>query len=333
MQEARRVLRCLALLMCALAPAAFGQAQSSTPVDDHEAHYALDEVVVTGVREGPRMWRVSKDEHVLWLLGVLDPLPKQLEWRSEQVDSVLAESKAVLLDGMNVSPDVNLFAKLGLFLQWRRVQKNPDKQTLQQLLPPDLYARFTVLKQRYARDDDDMERLRPILAAAKLYQAGIKSIGLDARRAVGKAVEKQAKQHGIKPYTVDLKVAAPGELLDSMSKISTDAEVRCLAATVSRLESDLNVLRERANAWARGDVDALRSMVDSNNRVACWDVITSVPRVKELTERAKHEWLAAAEASLQQYRTSLALCGIRELLADDGVLAQFRNKGYAVTGP
>jgi uncharacterized protein YbaP (TraB family) len=321
----------LALLGVINASIIHAQVQASS--DSNDTEFALDEVVVTGVRAGPRMWRVAKDGHVLWVLGVLDPLPKQLEWQSEQVNTVLAESQAVLLDGMNVSPDANLFAKLGLYLQWRRLQKNPDKQTLQQILPPELYARFAVLKQRYAKGDDDLERLRPILAAAKLYQAGIESIGLNARRVVGKAVEKQAKQRGIKPYTVDIKVAAPRELLDSLSNVSTEAEVRCLAATVSRLESDLNVLRERANAWALGDIATLRSMVDSDNRVACWDVITSVPRLKELTDSAKREWISAAEASLQQHQTSLALCSIRELLATDGVLAQFRTKGYEVVGP
>ena len=324
--------QCWLVLLC-MATAQLSYAQETALNQEHDTGTALDEVVVTGVRAGPRMWRVTKDDHVLWLLGVLDPLPKKLEWQSEQVNSVLAESQAVLLDGMDVSADANLFAKLGLYLQWRRVQKNPDKQTLQQILPPDLYARFEVLKQRYARNDDDLERLRPILAAGKLYQAGIDSIGLNARRVVGKTVEKQARQHGIKPQTIAIKVAAPSELLDLVSKVSTDAEVRCLAATVSRLESDLNVLRERANAWALGDIDALRGMVDSDNRAACWDVITSVPRIKELTDRAKREWIAAAEASLLQHHTSLALYGIREMLATDGVLAQFRAKGYEVTGP
>jgi len=301
------------------------------PKNDIES--ALDEVVVTGVRAGPRMWRVSKDGHVLWVLGVLDPLPKQLEWQSEQVNTVLAESQAVLLDGIDVSADANLFAKLGLYLQWRRLQKNPDKQTLQQVLPADLYARFAVLKQRYARDDDDLERLRPIMAAAKLYQAGIKSIGLTARRVVGNAIEKQAKRRGIKPQTIAIKVANPRELLDSLSKVSTDAEIRCLAATVLRLEFDLSVLRERANAWALGDIATLQSMVDSDNRVACWDVITSVPRIKELAAAAEREWMSAAEVSLQQHQTSLALRSIRELLATDGVLAQFRARGYEVIGP
>lgn len=319
------------VLLCAI-PASLIYAQ--TPVTDNSGfENSLDEVVVVGVRAGPRMWRVSKGDHVLWLLGVLDPLPKQLEWQSDQVNAVLAKSQAVLLDGMNVSPDANLFAKVGLYLQWRRLQKNPDKQTLQQILPPDLYARFAALKQRYARNDNDLERLRPILAAGKLYQAGIESIGLNARRVVGKAVEKQAKQYGIKPQTIAIKVAEPRELLDTLSKLSTDAEVRCLAATVSRLESDLNVLRERSNAWALGDIAALRGMVDSENRAACWDVITSVPRIKELAERAKREWLSAAEAALEQHQTSLALYGVRELLAADGVLAQFRAAGYEVEGP
>jgi hypothetical protein len=102
---------------------------------------------------------------------------------------------------------------------------------------------------------------------------------------------------------------------------------------MTRLESDLDVLRDRANAWALGDIAKLRAMVDSDNRVACWDVVTSVPRIKELAATVDREWMSAAEASLNRNQTTLALRGIRELLSADGVLAQFRAKGYEVIGP
>ena len=35
----------------------------------------LAPVVVSGVVTGPGLWKVSKDGHVLWVLGTLSPLP------------------------------------------------------------------------------------------------------------------------------------------------------------------------------------------------------------------------------------------------------------------
>jgi len=45
----------------------------------------LETVLVTGVQPGPGMWKVSKGEHVLWVLGTLAPLPKHISWQSHDV--------------------------------------------------------------------------------------------------------------------------------------------------------------------------------------------------------------------------------------------------------
>ncbi len=317
--------------MALLALAVIATSHADESLQDAESA-PLDEVIVTGMRAGPRMWKVSNGEHVLWVLGVLDPLPKQMQWQSQEVAAVIAESQAVLLDNLKVSADVGLFAKLGLYLRWESLQRNPRNKRLQNVLSPELYARFNTLKKRYA-PRDKLDDLRPILAAAQLYRAAIEEIGLGSRRVVSRQVEKLAKQHGIKPQRVELTVTKPRELLDSLGALDTNAEIRCLAATVARLESDLAVLRERANAWALGDVAALRVMVDSENRAACWDVITSVPRVKELAATAEQDWFAAADAALQRHASSLVLRPIRELIMPNGVLEQFRAKGYQVIGP
>ena len=294
---------------------------------------ALEEVVITGERAGPRLWQVKSGDHVLWLLGTLEPLPAKMSWQSQQVAAVIAESQAVLMDRISVSADVGLFAKLGLYLQWRRMQKNADKQTLQALLPADLYQRFALLKQRYARTDNDIEKLRPIMAAQQLNRAATKQIGLSYAPVIAKQVNKLARQHDIKPQTISIKVENPGELLTAFKQISPQAEQRCLDATLSRLESDLSFLTARANAWALGDVDELRKLLAADSRTACWDVINSLPRVQELTKRAEDDWLSAAESMLKNHKSSLALRSIRELIAANGALARFRAEGYVVIGP
>ncbi|HEY4975253.1 MAG TPA: hypothetical protein VII41_16685, partial [Steroidobacteraceae bacterium] len=42
----------------------------------------LDEISIVGERPGPRLWKVTKGEHVLWLLGTLNHLPRRITWRS-----------------------------------------------------------------------------------------------------------------------------------------------------------------------------------------------------------------------------------------------------------
>lgn len=316
----------LLLLSCAIT--SMGSAQSAHETSDH----LLDEVVVTGVRAGPSLWRVMKGDHTLWILGVVDPLPDQLQWQSHEVEQVLANSQAVLLDEPSISADASLFGKIGLYMQWRRMQKNADGKTLQEILPAELYARFTTLKQRHAKSKD-LDELRPLIAAGELYRAALGKLGLTSRGAISRTVDKLARQHGLKPTKVRIKISEPRELLNSLNRIPLDAEIRCMAATLANLESDLTTVRQRANAWALGDVQTLRTLVSSDNRSACWEVLTLVPRVEQLTADAEQEWFAAADASLSKHRGTLALRGIRDVLKSGGVLEQFRAQGYEVLGP
>ncbi|NCF33694.1 MAG: hypothetical protein GWP50_09010 [Proteobacteria bacterium] len=39
----------------------------------------IEEVVVTGVRPGPPLWKVTHNNHVLWLFGTLSPIPKRMQ--------------------------------------------------------------------------------------------------------------------------------------------------------------------------------------------------------------------------------------------------------------
>jgi hypothetical protein len=44
-------------------------------------------------------------------------------------------------------------------------------------------------------------------------------------------------------------------------------------------------------------------------------------------------WISSAEQALQRNRTTLAVVGIKKLLAPDGWLAQLRSHGYEVQEP
>ena len=64
----------------ALAASQGAAAESAQQAGDFE----LDEVLVTGERPGPAMWKVSKGDHTLWIMGTLSPLPSKMTWRSKQ---------------------------------------------------------------------------------------------------------------------------------------------------------------------------------------------------------------------------------------------------------
>lgn len=293
----------------------------------------IEEIEITGERAGPRLWKVSAGDHVLWILGTLGPLPKRMTWHSKEVETVLQESQAVLAANPQVSLHAGPFTELRLYLQWRRLQKNTDGESLQSVVPPPLYARVEALKQTYAAHDGRIEELRPMFAARRLYQKAIDRVGLAPEFEIEQAVFALARKHGVRIQQVGLDLTDPKDLLNDLSQTPRAAELQCLDTTVTRLESDIGAMQARARAWALGDVDALRRMPYSDQRDVCWSAISSAPRIQALRTRMTAAWIDAAEAALKQNRSTLALHSMSELLKSDGPLSTFRARGYTVEGP
>src|SRR5262249_23109225 len=159
----------LALLAAtaALAQQSPGAPAHAAADDAGSASGTIEVVTVSGEQPGPGLWKISKNGHVIWVLGALQPLPKQMSWRSRSVEAVLAESQALLIFP-KVDPGIGFFRGMTLLPSMLGARKNPNGAKLQEVLPPDLYARWLVLKARYIGRDEGIEQWRPIFAAGEL---------------------------------------------------------------------------------------------------------------------------------------------------------------------
>jgi len=295
---------------------------------------STEEVVVEGKHEGPRMWRVSKDDHVLWILGTISPLPRKMTWQSDSVETVLQETQEVLPAWPSIGVGANPFTALRLYFTWRKIQKSPDHMKLQEQLPPELYARFSALKARYAPRDSKLEELRPMLAGGKLLDDVLDASGLSMRNEVQQTVLKLASKQGVKVHQTKMKVEDPVDVLKDLGETPKASEIACLAAIVSRLETDLWPMQARARAWALGDVNTLRALPHSvDDRIACLAAVSNSQRIRDLVVRAQEDWMIEAEEAIARNKSTLAVQSMDRLLGDQGMLAALRDKGYTVEGP
>lgn len=326
------------LLLGCLLSSAVAQAEPPPPPDAPTA--LLETVVVSGVQPGPGLWKVSKGEHVLWVLGTLSPLPKRMSWESREVEGVIAQAQRVLLTP-RVDLDVAGGAFTGIFLlpSLLKARNNPDKQTLAEVLPADLYARWQPLKRKYIGRSDSVEKRRPIFAAQELYEEATDEAGLRIDGKVGDAVEKLAKKHDVarEQPMIKVRLAEPRDALREFAKSQLD-DIDCLRKTVDRLETDLPAMQLRANAWAVGDIEALRALPYVDQNQACRDAMLRNSIVQErgmgdLRERLAATWLTAAENTLRDNTVSFAVLPMSQVLGDEGYLATLRSRGYAVEAP
>jgi uncharacterized protein YbaP (TraB family) len=213
------------------------------------------------------------------------------------------------------------------------MQRNPGDAKLAQVLPPGLYGRFDALRAKYAARDRKLEELRPIFAAGRLFGAALERIGLTMENDVHARVVKLAKKRDLPIRQVKIELEDPGKTLAALGDIPQSAQIACLETTVARLESDVDAMRERARAWADGDIERFRAVSFADQQAACWQAIGSSAEIRPLIERAQREWLGYVEAALAHSHVSLAMQSLDRILAADGVLASLRAKGYGVRGP
>jgi uncharacterized protein YbaP (TraB family) len=328
--------RCTALVV-ALCSTCWSDVPPAAPAAAATAGDSLSEVLVTGERPGPGMWRVSKDGHDLWILATLQPLPKNMTWRSESVEQRIASSQ-VVISPPRADADIGFFRGLTLIPSLLRARKSPDGKTLEQLLPHDLYIRWLALRVKYLGSGDD-EHKRPMLAALDLYQRALDQSGLTSNETVWDTVEKTARKDRVplQPVVLNLKVDDAKGAIRDLNKIPQDAEIACFAKTIERLETDLKPMRQRANFWSLGDIDALRSLPYPDEEVACLNAFLAVPELREQFERARRQiedlWLSTADTALDKNASSFAVLPITVFLKEGGLLDRLRARGYAVQDP
>jgi hypothetical protein len=47
----------------------------------------LENVLIVGEQPGPGLWKLSKGDHVMWVLSSYQPLPGDMIWRSRTVEA------------------------------------------------------------------------------------------------------------------------------------------------------------------------------------------------------------------------------------------------------
>ncbi len=333
---------------CACANAAFAQdaspasASASTPAAEPASVRELDSIVVRGVVPGPGLWKVTKGEHVLWVLGTLSPLPKDITWDSHRVEAVVARSQEVL-DGPQVGIKANTgFLGLGLVTMLPSLiglRNNPDGATLKDVVSPDLYARWSVLKEKYIGGSNKVEKWRPIFAALDLYESAIDKAGLTDKSLVQKTVAAAAKHAGVRitTPTIELALDNPKAAIKEFKTSALD-DRECFRKTLDRIDTDLGAMTSRANAWAAGDIDALRRLPYTDQRTACAAAISETQLAQKsgiggIDARAQQAWLDAAAKALDTNDVTFAMLPIARLLKPDGYLARLKAMGYAVEEP
>ena len=86
--------------VCAL-PAGCGAGIGGSPAPRQwsapaSAPVVLEQMLVSGEQPGPGMWKVSKGDNTLWIIGTQTPVPEKMKWRAKGLEAIVAQSQEIL---------------------------------------------------------------------------------------------------------------------------------------------------------------------------------------------------------------------------------------------
>jgi uncharacterized protein YbaP (TraB family) len=300
----------------------------SAPAQSDDPPEKLDEITVTGERAGPGLWHVYKGAAQLWIFGTVSPLPKDMTWRSKQLEKVLDGTDQVLV----AKPfEIGIARALWLLVTQRDLLMVGHGRKLKDVMPADLHARFAAQRAKFTKDGDKWEKFRPIIAAAFLEEDALHGVGLSTRLDLADEVRSLARKHHVR--IEEFKIAGLHDVLDALKTLPPATEQKCVAASLATIETGMPRLIDRAEAWATGDVQRIQSLPESEEVAACRASITVDPGAGDLYTLLRETWIENMARHLETGGVTLAVVSMDMLIEPGGFLDALRARGYTIDSP
>ena len=332
------------LLACSLS-----LAFSFSPTGAQE-NAAAETIPVSGIQPGPPLWRVARGEHVLWILPIGSIVPQNMVWENEEVADIIANAEefirppdiSVGVSKTLVLNPINIFRGIELY---KRIRRNAGNASLAEVLPADVYRRFSDLKAKYFPTNEDVETLRPMFAAEVITKEIPPQEQLAGFQVITQRVNELIEERkDIRVTDVKVELTLGGSFDDlsrrvdgAMTSLTIEREIECFESQLTRYEKDLDSIRQLANAWATGDVGKIVDFARAGGLEAeCSSWFLAGPEgglALETLEESRQRWFEAAVSALERNRTTFSMLPISYITGDLSLVNRLANRGYDVHEP
>ncbi|HVY33902.1 MAG TPA: TraB/GumN family protein [Caulobacteraceae bacterium] len=314
-----------ALLILALAGPAWSQTApapdpATASADGEDVQH---EIEIIAHLPGPALWRVSTPKSELWIIGLVGPVSKRLQWDTRRVEAALDGARELVIPpGANIG----LLDIAGLLLDPFHRYHYPGGQTLRGTMSPDLRARFEAAASAVGQDPAHYDHWRPLITAIALLSDAQKHDALNAegpqKTLMNLARAKKVPFRRLTNYSV-------GELLRAFSDAGPAASDTCLSMVVDLIPRLPNYSVRIGEAWAHGDVETARA---GRTEITSDQCLTAVPGVQKLQDRVMADWAKGLAQTLSKPGKTVLAIDIETLTRPGGLLDQLRAQGLDVTG-
>lgn len=272
---------------------------------------------------GPALWRVTKGDLQVVILGFVRPLPHSLDWQKARLSRALDGAHALLIPPepkLGVLDIMSLIVNQGAF-------KLPGRKTLKDVLPEADYAAYDRLTRTAKSKRADLDHLKPALAGVALVADMRKAGGLSSEKPVSTAT-KLARQMHVVIREMGRVRAAP--LIRVIKGLSDAQHIACFHDLTALADWEAKDAAPAAAAWAKGDIRALRTYRNPAATPAC---LEETPNLQAMIEQNTVDAVNAISDALSRPGKTVALIDLQVLDRRNGVLDRLKARGAEITVP
>ena len=262
------------------------------------------------------LWKVEGPAgSVAYLLGSLHVLTPEFYPLSTEINKAFGASKTLVeeVDFDEMSDPAQMMNALGKAML-------VDGRTLDQIVAPSTFAEVAARAGKAGLPMAALQRMKPWLVAITLMGPTLQAAGFTAELGVDRHFFDRAKEAGLKRQSLETLAYQ----IDRFDQLPLKLQEDMLVSGMKALDTQVGNVKEMAQQWAAGDVQALEKslLLSFDNSRELYDRL--------LVERNRN-WILHVDTCLQQHAGCFIVVGAAHLVGPDGLPTMLAKKGYRVT--
>lgn len=200
----------------------------------------------------PALWKVADEDTTIYLFGTIHLLPRGIDWFDGTIASAFAQSRELVTEIPEVSPDAQQAVVL------RRAMLPRGQKLRAQLTAPER-AKFDATMRQFGLPVTAFDKYKPWYAAVVLATLPLQQKGFDLDSGVEAQLAVRSKQQGAPRSgleTLDYQLS----LFDGFSRKVQKTYLMDVIAALPELDKDVG---EMVAAWQRGDAAKLADLMNA----------------------------------------------------------------------
>ncbi len=263
----------------------------------------------------PLLYAVRDHDSTMYLYGTVHVRPRGADWGNARVRAAIDESSEIWTELM-----MNPEADHQIQVLAQQLGTAEAGRPLSSWLTPEENASLNAVTTRLGFPRGALEGYKPWLAALTLTVAPLVRAGYDPNSGVDRSIDAYGDAAGKTMRALE----TAEQQLTFFANLRPDVQREMLQEAISESEDLPAMIGEMSTAWEQGNEDALSQAVVEETRV-------DYPELYQMLFLDRNNaWMTVLTHEMDGSGVDFVAVGAGHIIGRDGLVAQFRARGYRV---